>query len=237
MSSPADWYNSLPKVTRYYLTSAFVTTCAVQFGIVDPYLLILTRSEALGKLELWRLLTNLVFFGGFGMRFIMNMFFLVRYSQGLETSPNFQNKSADYLWCLAFCSSVLTGLAFALGDGSTVIDTRMLAPALLSAVVYLWSRVNPTQPLSVFGLFTVQAFYFPWVLVAMTVLMGSSPVMNIVGIVAGHVYYFLTSVQGISIAAPRVLREQMDDVPVRPEARYQGQFGGHNWGGGRRLVD
>jgi len=232
MSSPADWYNSLPKVTRYYLTGAFLSTCVVQLGIVPPQLLFLSRPAVLGQLELWRLLTNLLFFGGFGMPFVFNMFFLVRYCQGLETSASFHGKSADLVWCLAFCALVLTAIAFLIGD------MPFLAPALLSSIVYLWSRINPTQPLSIFGLFTVQAFYFPWVLVMITVLMGGSPMPNILGIVAGHVYYFLTTVQGLNIQAPRALRELMDDAPVRPtETQYRGNFGGYNWGGGRRLGD
>jgi len=231
MSSPADWFNSLPKITRGYLTGAFLSTVAVQLGIISPQLLYFTPALAFGQLELWRLLTNLLFFGGFGMPFVFNMFFLVRYSTGLEQAPQFQGKSADYLWCLAFSAVVLTLASMALGG------MPFLAPALLSSIVYLWSRVNPTQPLSIFGLFTVQAFYFPWCLVGITVLMGGSPVPNLMGILSGHVFHFVTSVQGISVSAPRVLREFIDDAPRPVEARYRGNFGGYNWGGGRRLAD
>ncbi|KAG8468577.1 hypothetical protein KFE25_013660 [Diacronema lutheri] len=228
MSSPGDWYNGLPKVTRFYLTGAFISTCAVQLGIVGPHVLYLNHRAVFTELEIWRLLTNLVFFGGFGMPFVFSMFFLVRYSAQLEEGK-FAGRSADYAVCLVLCASLLTA-ATALVDG-----LPFLAPALLSSVVYLWARLNPTQPLSIFGLFTVQAFYFPWVLVAMTVLMGGSPLPNILGIVAGHVYHFLTDVQGIRLTAPRFLREALDDVRRAPEAAYRGNFGGHNWGGGHRL--
>lgn len=181
-----------------YCAGAFLSTVAVQLGIVGPQLLYLNHRKVFTELEIWRLLTNLVFFGGFGMPFVFSMFFLVRYSTQLEEGK-FAGRAADYVVCLALCSAVLTA-ASALVDG-----LPFLAQALLSSVVYLWARLNPTQPLSIFGLFTVQAFYFPWVLVAMSVLMGASPVPNILGIVAGHVYHFLTDVQGISLAAPRFL--------------------------------
>jgi len=177
---------------------AFISTCAVQLGIVGPHVLYLNHRAVFTELEIWRLLTNLVFFGGFGMPFVFSMFFLVRYSAQLEEGK-FAGRSADYAVCLVLCASLLTA-ATALVDG-----LPFLAPALLSSVVYLWARLNPTQPLSIFGLFTVQAFYFPWVLVAMTVLMGGSPLPNILGIVAGHVYHFLTDVQGIRLTAPRFL--------------------------------
>jgi Derlin-2/3 len=243
----------------------------VQLQIVSPTLLYLNLRSVTTDLEVWRLLTNVLFFGGFGMPFVFNMFFLVRYSAQLE-EQKFAGKSADYVCCLAFCTLVLTLATAAMGN-----TEPFLSQALLSSVVYLWSRVNPTQPLSIFGLFTVQAFYFPWVLVAMSVLMGSSPVPNVLGIVAGHVYYFLTQIQGLALSAPRFLcarrpapaarraptarspprtrciyahvrlhprsrawladgrREALNDGPRAPEAANRGNFGRHNWGGGRRL--
>lgn len=171
---------------------------ATQLGIVSVELIYLDLNRVFGGLELWRLLTNLLFFGGFGMPFVFNMFFLIRYSQGLEQA-RFQGRSADYVWCLATCAVVLTIVSAILGG------FPFLAPALLSAIVYLWARISPTQPLSIFGLFTVQAFYFPWVLVMITVLMGGSPIPNLLGILAGHVYYFLVDVQGIPLRAPQFL--------------------------------
>lgn len=177
---------------------AFLTTCAVQLGIVGPRLLYLNHRAAFTDLELWRLLTNLFFVGGFGMPFVFSMFFLVRHSTQLEQCK-FAGRSADYAVCLALCSAVLT-VVTAFVDG-----LPFLAPALLSSLTYLWSRLNPTQPISIFGMLTVQAFYFPWVLVMITVVMGGSPVPNILGIVAGHVYHFLTDVQKVAIPAPRFL--------------------------------
>ena len=38
-----------------------------------------------------------------------------------------------------------------------------LSSAMLSSIVYLWSREYSEQVLNIFGLFQVQGFYFPWV--------------------------------------------------------------------------
>lgn len=170
----------------------------MQLQLLGPQLLYLNFSSVFAELELWRLLTNLLFFGGFGMPFVFNMFFLVRYSSQLE-EQRFAGRSADYLVCLGLCALVLTLAAALMGD------QPFLAPALLSSVVYLWARLNPTQPLSIYGIFTVQAFYLPWVLAGMALLMGGSPVPNVLGIVAGHVYYFAADVQHVALGAPRFL--------------------------------
>lgn len=39
---------------------------------------------------------------------------------------------------------------------------------------------------------TIQSFYLPFAFLAITVLMGGSPVLDICGIIAGHLWYFFT---------------------------------------------
>lgn len=84
-----------------------------------------------------------------------------------------------------------------------------------------------------------QAFYFPWVLCAIRVLMGGSAVPDLIGIFAGHVYYFLEDVQGYRLKAPLFLADALDTPATgvqRAAQQHRNAFGGHNWGaGGQRL--
>ncbi|CAI5977870.1 unnamed protein product [Closterium sp. NIES-64] len=48
--------------------------------------------------------------------------------------------------------------------------------------------------MSFLGLFNFTAPYLPWVLLGFSVLLGSSPVVDLLGMAAGHVYYFLVDV-------------------------------------------
>ena len=43
------------------------------------------------------------------------------------------------------------------------VELPFLASSMLSTIVYLWAREYAEQVISIFGLFNVQAFYFPWV--------------------------------------------------------------------------
>ncbi len=84
-------------------------------------------------------------------------------------------------------------------------------------LVYLWSKENPTARVSFFGLFAVQGLYLPYVLVGWTVLQGGSPVEELRGIVAGHLYYFLTDVYPRSggprlIQTPELVRQFIQSV-------------------------
>lgn len=42
--------------------------------------------------------------------------------------------------------------------------------------------------------FSFEGLYLPWALIAFTVLIGGSPMMDIFGVIAGHLYYFLLEV-------------------------------------------
>ena len=228
---PEAWYRALPTITRGYMTASFVATVVAQLELVSPRLLYLDFDLVLGKLELWRLLTNFCFFGTFSLPFVFSMFFLVRYGKELETK-RFEGRPADMLWFLAISGLLMTAIAYVLGD------QPFLASSMLSVIVYLWSREYAEQVLSIFGLFNVQAFYFPWVLCAIRVLMGGSPVPDLMGIFAGHVYYFVEDVQGVRLVAPQFLSLMLDTPdPAAQRARArQGVMGGHNWGGGGQRL-
>jgi len=229
---PEAWYRSLPTITRGYMTVAFVATVVAQMELVSPMLLYLDFDLVLQKLELWRLLTNFCFFGTFSLPFVFSMFFLVRYGKELE-QKRFEGRAADFLWCLGISGLLMIAVAWVLGG------QPFLASSMLSAIVYLWSREYAEQVLSIFGLFNVQAFYFPWVLCAIRVLMGGSAVPDLIGIFAGHVYYFLEDVQGYHLRAPLFLSDALDTPaagPARAAQAHRGAFGGHQWGGGGQRL-
>lgn len=229
--SAEQWYRSLPPITRGYLTASFAATVLAQLELVSPMLLYLDFELVLVKLELWRLLTNYCFFGTFSMPFVFSMFFLVRYGKELE-AKRFEGRSADFLWCLGICGALMLVVAYCLGN------QPFLASSMLSSIVYLWSREHSEQTLNIFGLFNVQGFYFPWVLCAIRVLMGGSAVPDLIGIFAGHVYYFLEDIQGYRLRAPLFLSDALDTAttgPARAAQAHRNAFGGHAWGGGQRL--
>lgn len=74
------------------------------------------------------------------------------------------------------------------------VNLLFLGHAFTIMLVYIWSRRNPTIRMNFFGLITFQAPYLPWVLLAFTILLGSSSVVDIIGIIVGHFYYFFEDV-------------------------------------------
>jgi Derlin-2/3 len=78
-----------------------------------------------------------------------------------------------------------------------VYNFVFLSHSLVIMVVYIWSRRNPNEHLNLLGLFTISAPYLAYVMLGFTALLGggvSAAAIDIVGIVVGHVYWFLADI-------------------------------------------
>lgn len=98
-----------------------------------------------------------------------------------------------------------------------------------------------------FGLLTFQAPYLPWVLLAFSIILGSSTVVDIIGIVVGHFYYFFEDVfpneeHGFRILeTPRFIKLifdwlEVDEQPIH-EADRPEQFNFANEANHQNLID
>ena len=65
-------------------------------------------------------------------------------------------------------------------------------------LVYVWSRRNPMIRMNFFGLITFQAPYLPWVLLAFSLLLGNSVIVDLMGTV--------TTIEGFLLALLAVLQ-------------------------------
>lgn len=126
------------------------------------------------------------------------MFFLVKYSKSLEEG-SFRNRSADFLWMLMLGAGMLCLLA-------PMVKIQFLGSSLAFMMVYVWARRHPHIPLSFLGVFNFSAAYLPWVLLAFSVMLGSSPVVDLLGMAAGHTYYYLEDVYPHTANGRRLLK-------------------------------
>lgn len=238
-------YYSIPTITRTYLTAAFLTTASCALGILDPMQLYLDFDLIWYKFEIWRFVTCFLFFGMFSMKFAFNLYLLYNYSSAYEQSPfcsdgspRNEGTTADYLFMLMIGGSILTIVSY-------FFPLYFLGEAVVFLVLYVWSRRNPMQPCSFFG-FRFNGQYLPFVYCAFNLIIGKSPVVNILGIAAGHVYYFLLKIAPVTygwdiIRTPRILIDFFDASQYTQSYTASGNVvrgnrpAGGRWGGGRRL--
>ncbi|MBA0681160.1 hypothetical protein Goari_012816 [Gossypium aridum] len=73
-----------------------------------------------------------------------------------------------------------------------IFRTPFLGVSLVFMLLYVWSREFPNAQINIYGLVTLKAFYLPWAMLALDVIFGSELIPDLLGIIAGHLYYFLT---------------------------------------------
>jgi len=210
-----DWYRQIPIVTRGYLTLAVATTLLCALDVVSPFSLYFNWTAIVNKYEVWRLVTNFLFFGLFGLDYVFHMFFLVRYCRLLEENT-FRGRTADFFFMLVFGATLMTVMA-------PFLNVHFLGSSLTFMMVYVWGYLNEHVRMSFLGLFNFNAPYLPWVLLFFSLLLGASPVMDLLGVAAGHIYYFLEFVyprmRGIRLLkTPMVIKYlfEAEQAPVQP---------------------
>ncbi|XP_072863021.1 derlin-3 isoform X7 [Chlorocebus sabaeus] len=125
----------VPAVTRAYTAACVLTTAAVQLELLSPFQLYFNPHLVFRKFQVWRLVTNFLFFGPLGFSFFFNILFVFRYCRMLEEG-SFRGRTADFVFMFLFGGVLMTLLGF-LGS------LFFLGQALMAMLVYVWSRRSP----------------------------------------------------------------------------------------------
>lgn len=184
-----DGYWAVPKVTRFLATGCAATALAAKFAIVNPYHLLLLWPKVVGELQLWRVPTSFLFLGSLSFPWLIQMVWLVQYGKALEEGAfGTSSSAADFPYFVFFGCVVMAALSAVV----PYFNIGALAPALVFMFLYLFSRFNPDQTTSVMGLVTIRTFYLPFAFLGLALCgVGGSFAADVLGLVAGHAYYFL----------------------------------------------
>lgn len=129
-------------------------------------------------------------------------------------------------------------------------------PMVLS-VLYVWCQLNKDVIVTFWFGTRFKAIYLPWVLLAFNLILNGGGVMELFGILIGHIYFFLMFKYPQELGGPSLLQtpgflksmfpDEIGGVhgfgrpPQRPSnapnapPRGGRLFGGHNWGRGYTL--
>ncbi|XP_016884567.2 derlin-3 isoform X1 [Homo sapiens] len=97
----------VPAVTRAYTAACVLTTAAVQLELLSPFQLYFNPHLVFRKFQVWRLVTNFLFFGPLGFSFFFNMLFVFRYCRMLEEG-SFRGRTADFVFMFLFGGVLMT---------------------------------------------------------------------------------------------------------------------------------
>jgi derlin-1 len=240
MAEIQGWFNGLPRFTRYWFGGTVALSLAARFGIIPAQWMVLSADRFLNKFEIWRPITALFFYPispQTGFHFLINLYFLVNYSRNLETGV-FEGVPADYAFLLlfSFLVSVVTGLFMGL---SVLMDPMVMC------VLYIYCQLNKDVIVNFWFGTQFPAMYLPWVLCAFNMIIGGGGMMELMGILIGHLYFFLKFQYNQQyggpalVETPRFLETWLPSRrQQRPAAAAGGApppTGGHRWGTGQSL--
>lgn len=186
------WYNSIPIVSRIYLTAAIGLSTACFLDFLSPLTLYYNFDLIFNKQQYWRIASSYFFFGTFSLDFLFHLYFVSRYCCLLEEGP-FRGRAADFIFMLIIGAALMLFCASYFDIFSKI---KFLGHPLSFMMVYVWARwpENSHIRMSLFGLFPFSAPYLPWIILIFSLFIGNPIETDLLGILVGHIYYFLDSV-------------------------------------------
>ena len=204
-------FNESPKITKILVLSSFGISILVWSGLINTFDIYLNFYLIFHKYEIWRIVTTFLYFGEFNLNLILHMFIFFRDSKILERKI-FQGNSADYLYFILFCMIFLLIL-------SPITKTLFLSTSLNFAMMYYWGRKSKMTNVEFMGVFTFRAPYLSIFYLMISFLLGYEYKELIIGIIVGHVYFFLKEilprikgVKGIKLLETPKIVQKMCDV-------------------------
>jgi len=252
MSDIGNWFSTIPLFTRYWFGLSIAFSIIGKIGIVNGYYLMLGYNELIHGFQIWRPVSAMFYYPinpRTGFHWLVLLYFLYTYSVRLETGL-FGGRPADYLFMLIFnwICCVIIALFFSF---------PVLMDAMVLSVLYVWCQVNRDVIVNFWFGTQFKAVYLPWVLFIFNMIIGGGGTMELIGIVIGHVYFFLMyqypqEYGGQSfLQTPQILYNYFPNqaggtggfgqAPASardanpPQQQQQQQPGRHNWGRGQQL--
>ncbi|KAI1731630.1 der1-like family domain-containing protein [Ditylenchus destructor] len=251
MGDFSNWYYSIPQITRCWFTGATVIPLLGRLGLLSPYFMYLDWNLFFNKFQIWRPVTALFYYPvtpSTGFHWLLMCYFLYTYSKTLESS-HFDGRPADYFFLLFFNFISCTIICFA-------AEIFFLLEPMVLSVLYIWCQFNKDQIVSFWFGMQFKALYLPWVLVGFNMILRGGGINELIGILVGHMYYFLAFQYAQDYGGSVLLRTPQflyNWLPSRvggfsgfgtvPQSRRPAPAGGnagngpprHPWGQGRPL--
>ena len=191
-----DFYFKIPPITRYFLTSLFITATIATYIMslqIIIYYIFLDYTLIFSKLQLWRLFTNLLFIGAFSTNFLFFVVMVYLNFKAMEQSAIVLRAHAVFIMMLFYILIFLHIInlfafkVFGIKPGFT------LASQLLLSLIYINSKREPQKIVTLY-FFRMKNCFFPYALIVFNIVSGGGIYDNIMGIIAGNIYFVLKDV-------------------------------------------
>ena len=191
-----SFYFRIPPITRYYLTCVFITATIATY--IKPlqmviYYIFLDYQLVFNYYQIWRLFTNILFVGGFSSSFLFFLIMIYLRFKEVEQNAIVLRVYAKFIMMLFYLLLFLNIINICSYKIFDIKPGFTLAQQLLLAFIYIDSKREPQKTINLYFLPIKNALY-PYALIVFNIVSGQGIFDNIVGIIAGNIYYFLEDV-------------------------------------------
>ena len=191
-----SFYFRIPPITRYYLTCVFITATIATY--IKPlqmviYYIFLDYQLVFNYYQIWRLFTNILFVGGFSSSFLFFLIMIYLRFKEVEQNAIVLRVYAKFIMMLFYLLLFLNIINICSYKIFDIKPGFTLAQQLLLAFIYIDSKREPQKTINLYFLPIKNALY-PYALIVFNIVSGQGIYDNIVGIIAGNIYYFLEDV-------------------------------------------
>lgn len=175
-------------------------------GILPPISLVYYKKAVFHDFELWRLVTGLFYFGKPDFMMLISLAFRIKFMHTLETTVYNQRKSTFLFIILLMIIPV-----YILSD---VFGSFSSALSLSEAIEMLAGKLMQANML-IFGIIPIPIRFVPIFQIFMSVVQNQSPIPIIIGILSGHLVFYLLYVFPVItktpiFRTPNFLRQLLD---------------------------
>lgn len=187
MSELAEFYKSVPSVTRILTLSSLVIGGLNALNLISSVEFICYFPDVWYKFEIYRLLTGFVVPNPQAMQGMMEIYMVYRFSRGIEEGK-FNKKLSNYIYYLLIIIPIILIISLICLNFNK-ISYYSLQPALLSALTFTWSVKNYNQQVN-FYFMPIQASLLPAVSLGFRLLVDGieSFKVALLGMASAYVY-------------------------------------------------
>mmetsp|Transcript_69381 Transcript_69381/g.178829 ORF Transcript_69381/g.178829 Transcript_69381/m.178829 type:complete len:220 (-) Transcript_69381:126-785(-) len=176
-SAPAQWYRSIPPVTRVLATIFVAVSALAKLKFIRVVWLVLHWPSVLKRFQTWRLFTGACYIGPYGLFFTVLLCLFVFFGSRLERSKASAGSSKSFLAFLLCQVAILDGIAYLLRGHLNIV---VIGPSLVFACVWRWAHLEPDADVQLLS-FSIKGRWIPVVFCVLRLFMGDTVYENLIG--------------------------------------------------------
>lgn len=139
-------FMKIPPFTRYYLSLVTLTSFLITYQVLSivPYMT-LDYTDAIFKLQIWRLFTNFLIVGKFSFGFLFFMLLMYQQISIMEKRAVESKKYSEFIMLLFYLACILLLI------NCIYPDKPYLSNEFLFSLIYIDSKRDPDKSVSLWG--------------------------------------------------------------------------------------